>query len=88
MQKKPNLFWIALSYVLAVPFYMLMWYGEHVDGVEPKSGQRRFKHKTVNGHQFYKQEGLKNIFKPWKPVPKVNRFGDMDVNGLYPSIMI
>lgn len=68
--------------------YALMWYGENVDGVEPKSGQRRYKHKTINGIQYVKREGLKNIFKPWKPVPKVTNLSDMDFASLYPSVLL
>jgi hypothetical protein len=33
-----------------------MWYSENVDGVEPKSGQRRYKHKTINGIQYDKRK--------------------------------
>lgn len=78
----------ALSYILVVPFTMLMWYSEYVDGVEPKAGYMLLKGKTVKGQRFVKQRGLKNIFKPWELAPKGNLAVDLSINSLYPSAII
>ena len=63
----------------------MFWWAEHIDGVEPKTGQHLYKNKTRDGKLYAKRRGLLNIFNSWKEVKPT--FGSMDVLSLYSAVM-
>ena len=85
LQRLPTFIALPLVYCVGVPlFYVLGKWSEKVDGVEPKSGQQHYDHKTVDGQQYSRRAGLRHRLDKWKPV--VNHFGNMDISSMYPHI--
>lgn len=86
LQRLPMFVALPLIYCVGVPlFYVLGQWSEKVNGVEPKSGQGRNDHKTINGVQHYRHAGLRYSLAKWKPVPTVRGFSCLDIVSMYPN---
>lgn len=82
-EKILSTFWMPIAGL----FYLLFWYAKHIDGIDPKSGQQYYKHKTIDGKTFFKKEGLKNIFSSWKECKTSKTIKNLDVNSFYSTII-